>query len=102
MGEKGIVAKGQHGHHALIPNNRWGKHIPDAIKNRPANIKPMESSLIHTRIHGASRKADLPRFNRLERYWHGAPRWWKAANASAAGHLRQAIDDAQGGEQDDR
>jgi hypothetical protein len=102
MGEKGIVAKGQHAHHALIPNNRWGKYIPDAIKNQPANIKPMESPLIHTRIHGASRKADLPRFNRVERYWHGTPTWWKAANASATGHLTQAIDDALGGEQDSR
>jgi hypothetical protein len=99
MGEKGVVAKGQPAHHALIPNKGWGKAIPDAIKNQPANIKPMENSLVHTRIHGRSRKADLPRFNPLERYWHGTPRWWKAANASGVGHLSQAADNVLGEEQ---
>jgi hypothetical protein len=91
MGDKGIVEKGQHAHHALIPNNGWGKSIPDAIKNQPANIKPMDSALTHTRIHSASRRAGLPRFNPLERYWHGTPTWWKAANGAAVGHATQTV-----------
>jgi hypothetical protein len=93
MGEKGIASKGQHAHHALIPNKSWGKWIPDAIKNQPANVKPTEIPLIHTRIHSASRKAGLPRFNALERYWYGTPTWWKAANTSAAGHAIQVAGD---------
>lgn len=92
MGDKGIVQRGQHAHHALIPNNGWGKFIPDAIKNQPANIKPMENSLTHTRIHSASRKAGLPRFNPLERYWHGTPTWWKVANGSGVAHAAQAVE----------
>jgi hypothetical protein len=91
MGETGFVEEGQHAHHALIPNKGWGKSIPDAIKNQPANIKPMESPLTHTRIHSASRKFGLPRFNPIERYLHGTPTWWKAANASAVGHTAQAL-----------
>jgi hypothetical protein len=86
MGDKGFVAKGQHAHHALIPNNGWGKHVPDWFKNQPANIKPMKDAVTHTRIHSASRKAGLPRFNAVERYLHGTPTWWKAANGAAIGH----------------
>lgn len=93
LGQKGLAEKGQHAHHALIPNNGWGKAIPDVVKNQPWNYKMMETPLHHTRIHGASRKFGLPQFNVLERYLHGTPTWWKAANGSAAGHGVQAITD---------
>ena len=93
LGKKGLAAKGQHAHHALIPNGGWGKSVPDAIKNQPWNIKATESPLHHTRIHSASRKMELQRFSPIERYWHGTPTWWKAANASAVGHATQAIGD---------
>lgn len=92
MGDKGFMKKDQPAHHALIPQNGWGKSVRDAIKNQLANIKPSDN-LTHTRIHSASRKFDLPRFNMLERYWHGTPTWWKAANASALEHATQAAGD---------
>jgi len=92
MGDKGFVEKGQPAHHAVIPQNGWGRFVPDAIKNQLANIKPSDN-LTHTRIHSASRKFDLPRFNMLERYWHGTPTWWKAANASILGHATKAAGD---------
>jgi hypothetical protein len=93
LGQKGLAEKGQHAHHALIPNNGWGKAIPDVMKNQPWNYKMMETPLHHTRIHGASRRFGLPQFNVLERFWHGTPTWWKAANGSAAGHGVQEIAD---------
>jgi hypothetical protein len=93
LGQKGLAEKGQHAHHALVPNKRWGKAIPDVVKNQPWNYKMTETPLHHTRIHGASRKFGLPQFNMVERYWHGTPTWWKAANGSAAGHGVQAVTD---------
>ena len=84
-------------HHAFIPNNRWGKAVPDVIKNQPWNLKATETPLHHIRIHGRSRKFGLPQFNVLERYWHGTPTWWKAANGSVAGHGVQAVVDHLGG-----
>ena len=102
LGEKGFLEPGQHGHHAIIPNNGWGKSVPDVIKNQPFNIKGMKTPEQHGRIHG--RYLGQPQFNAIERYWYGTPRWWKAANAwlgaEAADELhrfdqppqRQAID----------
>ena len=78
LGEQGFLKKGEHGHHALIPNKGWGKNVPDAIKNQPFNIKGMDAAE-HGRIHG--RYLGAPQFNALERYWRGTPRWWKASNA---------------------
>jgi hypothetical protein len=89
MGDMGFAEKGQPVHHALIPQNGWGKWVPDFIKNQPANLKPSDN-LTHTRIHSASRKFGLPRFNAVERYLKGTPTWWKAANASALGHAAKA------------
>lgn len=93
LGKAGLAEKGQHMHHALIPNNGWGKKIPDVIKNQPWNLKATESPLHHTRIHGRSLKFGLPQFNALERYWHGTPTWWKAANGSAVVHAGRALAD---------
>ena len=93
LGEMGLAEKYQHMHHALIPNGGWGKVVPDVIKNQPWNLKAMESPLHHVRVHGNSRTFGLPKFNPLEQYWHGTPKWWKAANASAAGHSVQTIVD---------
>ena len=93
MGDQGILAKKQHGHHGLIPQRGWGKRVPDVIKNQPPNIRPMESPVAHTRIQSAAPKAGLPRFTPVERYLHGTPRWWKGANAAAVGHSVQVAGD---------
>lgn len=93
LGKIGFAEKFQHVHHALVPNRGWGKAVPDFIKNQPWNLKAMESSLDHVRIHSNSRQFGLPQFNSLGQYWHGTPTWWKAANASAAGHSVQAVVD---------
>jgi len=92
MGEKGLAAEREHVHHWAIPQNGWGKAVPDWIKNQPWNGRPMETTLDHIRTHSRSLKFDLPRFNALERYWNSTPRWWKAANASAAGHAVELTD----------
>lgn len=93
LGKRGLAEKGQHAHHALIPNKGWGKTVPDAFKNQPWNYKATETPLHHVRIHSASQKMGLPRFNPIERYWHGTPTWWKAANGSVLGHVVHAIED---------
>ena len=84
FGKKGLLDPGQHGHHWLIPNNDWGKEIPDWIKNHPLNIKGMPDAATHGRIHG--RYGGMPQFNLLEQFWHGTPTWSKVAAADAVGH----------------
>lgn len=83
MGKQGHLAPGQHGHHWLIPQNRWGKHVPDVVKNQPWNIKPMSTPENHWRIE--HRVGDKPRFNPAQRYWYGTPDWVKAGKASLVG-----------------
>jgi hypothetical protein len=95
MGDKGILKPGQHGHHALIPKNGWGKAVPDWLKNQPWNIKGMESAAQHGRIHGRYKGA--AQFNPLERYWYGTPQWWKAANALGASGSASAADPTKDG-----
>jgi len=91
LGKMGLAAKGQHAHHALVPNGGWGKLVPNAIKNQPWNYKMTETPLHHIRIHSRSLKAGLPRFNAVERYVHGTPTWWKAANVSALSHEAEHV-----------
>lgn len=81
LAEKGILEKYQHGHHWLIPQNGWGKAVPDVIKNHPFNIKPMPSPEVHGRITG--RYNGKPRFNAIERYVHGTPTWAKVGTGAA-------------------
>lgn len=83
---RNFLAKGQDGHHWAIPQNDWGKFVPDAIKNQAWNITPMTSRLAHIRIHNASRVESLPRFNVVERYLYGTPDWWKVQNALWVAH----------------
>jgi hypothetical protein len=88
MGDEGLLESGQHGHHWLIPQNGWGKNVPDWIKNHPLNIKPLPDAVTHWRIHHGV--GDLPRFNPAQRYWFGTPDWVKAATGSATGHAVDA------------
>lgn len=87
---KGLLEQGQHGHHWLIPQNGWGKGIPEAIKNQPWNIKPMASAEVHARMRGATRSG-LPEFNAIERYIHGTPTWWKVQNGVTAAHAANGV-----------
>ena len=84
MGEQKFLKPGQHGHHWAIPQNGWGKKVPDAIKNQPWNIKPMPDATTHWRLE--HRVGDLPRFNPAERYWYGTPAWSKVGTVAAVGH----------------
>ncbi|MBP7815295.1 MAG: hypothetical protein KA085_04165 [Phenylobacterium sp.] len=99
MTERGILEKGQPGHHALIPANGWGKVVPDWIKNQPFNIKGMESAEEHGLVHG--RYKGKARFGPLERYIRGTPNWWKAANGILVGDgaiaTESAADDREAG-----
>lgn len=84
MGKQGFLEAGQHGHHWAIPQNGWGKNLPDAIKNQPWNIKPMPSAEVHGRITGTYK--GKPQFNAVERYWYGTPAWSKVATGALLGH----------------
>ncbi|WP_207483088.1 hypothetical protein [Arenibaculum pallidiluteum] len=90
MRNLGMLEKGQHGHHWLIPNNRWGKYVPNSIKNHPFNIKAMPSDEIHMRVHNKWR--GMPRFGYTLRYWHGTPHVSKAATVSTGGHGSLAVE----------
>lgn len=81
---KGMLAKGQHGHHWLIPQNGWGKSVPDVIKNQPWNIKPMPTPETHARMRG--KVGDKPQFDAVERYVQGTPAWWKVQNGVWGAH----------------
>ena len=86
MREKGYLKPGQIGHHGIIPQNGWGKVVPEYIKNQPWNIKALDP-VTHRRIHGRPTidGVTLPRFNRVERIWHGTPSWTKPAAVAVAG-----------------
>lgn len=81
---RGLLEKGQHGHHWLVPQNGWGKNWPEAIKNQPWNIKGMPSEEVHARMRGA--RNGKPKFNAVERYVQGTPAWWKVQNGVWAAH----------------
>ena len=84
LGKDGaMLAPRQHGHHWLIPQNGWGKNVPDRIKNQPWNIKPMPDPVTHGRIH--HRYGKQPRFNPAQRYWYGTPAWAKVTTGGAVG-----------------
>jgi hypothetical protein len=85
MGKRGMIGKYVHGHHWAIPNNGWGKAVPDWLKNHPWNIKPLDE-LVHRRIHGRNRQLGLPKYTPAQRYWFGTPDWSKAGAASVVGH----------------
>lgn len=86
MGEKGYLKPGQHGHHGIIPQNGWGKAVPDYIKNQPWNIKALDP-ITHARVHGPVTidGLKLPRFGLARRVWEGTPTWTKPAAASGVG-----------------
>ncbi len=89
MGDQKMLEVGQHGHHWAIPQNGWGKGIPEAIKNQPWNIKPMPSPEVHGRLTGSYK--GKPRFNVVEGYVHGTPTWSKVATGTAVGHPAGAV-----------
>jgi hypothetical protein len=91
LGAKGFLEKGEHGHHALIPQNGWGKAVPDFIKNQPWNIKGLDA-VTHGRVHGPYKVdgVQLPRFDFARRAWYGTPDYAKALAARAAGAVHGA------------
>lgn len=99
MGKRGHLLPRQPGHHWLIPQNGWGKDVPDWFKNQPWNIKGMPDQTVHNQVHGHYRKPPSkpsakarPRaFSPAERYWYGTPDWAKVGTAAAAGHPAAAI-----------
>lgn len=88
MGKKGQLQPYQHGHHGIIPQNGWGKIVPDVVKNQQWNVKGMPSPEVHGRIHGPY--LGRPQFNVVQRYHYGTPRWAKAATVSTAGRPVEA------------
>lgn len=67
-------------HWAINRNGPIGRHIPNAVKNHPANLNSIERG-IHQRIHG--NHPTLPKFDPFRRWWHGTPEWAKSAQVSA-------------------
>jgi hypothetical protein len=56
--------------HWLIPNKeRWGRFVPDWIKNQPWNLNPQSSGF---------NRLDKYAMNPLKRAWLETPDWFKA------------------------
>lgn len=88
MGEQGYLKKGQHGRHWAIPQNGWGKSVPEWVKNQPLNIKAMPEGTAGAEMHGrlTGSYKGKPKFNAVERYVHGTPTWSKVSTGAAVGH----------------
>lgn len=85
---QGYIPKGHEGHHWLIPQNGWGKNVPDAVKNAHWNIKPLPAE-VHGRIHHRVKAPDgsyMPRYGPAAQFWRGTPIAAKPAAAGAVGH----------------
>ncbi|HEY3696826.1 hypothetical protein [Phenylobacterium sp.] len=80
MANRGMIEKGVHGHHAIIPRGGIGKAVPDKIKNQPWNITGLDAET-HGRIHGSYNGS--PQFSPWDRYWTGTPPWAKSAQKLA-------------------
>lgn len=93
MIDKGYLKPGQHGHHWAIPQNVWGKNVPEWLKNQPWNIKPMPEGPAGAEMHGRMTNAykGKPQFNAVERYVYGTPTWSKVAGGAAVGHPMAAV-----------
>lgn len=86
--QSGFVNPGEQAHHWAIPQNGWGKIVPNFIKNQPWNVKGMDA-VPHRRTHGRA-KVDgewLPEFTGLEKLWNATPAYFKAAVAKGATDL---------------
>ena len=102
MSRKGNKPEGLHGHHWLIPQNGWGKAVPEALKNQPWNIKVLPGDT-HKRMHTRDLKNGKPKFSATERYVHGTPTWWKVQNGVwAAGAANGAQEGLNPRARDDR
>lgn len=85
MKDSGYIPDGHAGHHWLIPQSRWGKKIPESIKNAHWNTMPLEKT-VHSRIH--HRVGEVRRYNPIERFIRGTPAAVKVAAGSAGGIRR--------------
>jgi hypothetical protein len=81
-------------HHWAIERNSFiGKRIPDVIKNHPWNLSSIHRG-IHTRIHGRNLRANLPKYNAVQRWKHGTPSWAKTGQivgGTAGGAIRNSV-----------
>ncbi|QFP53753.1 hypothetical protein [Salmonella enterica] len=76
-------------HWAIQRNGKFGKYVPDSIKNHPWNLKSIPRD-IHQNIHG---NGPTP-YSAFGRWWHGTPEWAKVAQASpVSGGLADSIND---------
>jgi hypothetical protein len=83
LGTSGWAKPKQDIHHWCIPQNTWGKWVPDWIKNRKWNLKPMPSHDVHMLVHG-HRVQGLGRYGMARRIWHGSPWWFRIAGPASA------------------
>ena len=88
MVKQGYLKKNQHGHHWAIPQNGWGKSVPEWVKNQPWNVRAMPDGPAGAEMHGrlTGSYKGKPQFDAVERYVHGTPTWSKVGTGAAVGH----------------
>lgn len=79
-----LSAKGEHLHHWLIPNNGWGKHVPDYIKNTPWNLNSIPKD-VHGMIHGTIKGGK--KYSIIESIYYQTPAWAKTTTIGVGGSL---------------
>ncbi len=81
--------KGQPVHHWLIPQNQWGKNVPNWLKNQPWNLMPIpgKNPQAAKRFHDAIEGKGIDAYGLFGRLWHGSPTWAKAVAASYTGKV---------------
>jgi hypothetical protein len=73
-------------HHWLIENNsKFGKSVPDIIKNQMWNYKPFASEAAHTIFGHGKNFMGQPGANLFGQLWHGTPAWPKLFTLSYGG-----------------
>lgn len=72
-------------HHWFIEaNGRFGKLVPDWIKNQPWNLNPVRKG-VHDLIHGNAPGGK--QYGSFMRWWQGAPSWAKSIEAGVVAAL---------------
>lgn len=73
-----MVGSGKELHHWLIPQNSWGKAVPNYIKNRTWNIKVTNSRAAHAKIDTSFSVKGVAPYPLAIRPWMAMPNWARA------------------------
>ncbi|MBA3707204.1 MAG: tandem-95 repeat protein, partial [Planctomycetes bacterium] len=83
----GLIGRPEQLHHWLIPQNQWGKYVPNFIKNRRWNLVVTADRAAHARIDTAFSVRGVAPYPLIFRPFIAMPNWARATAAGTAGGL---------------